>query len=255
MQEPSNSHLPLPSFKIDKNYDILERSTEAVKHFKAERSFLTIVDEDSVNKVKHWLQPEHEQMRIEVNVFTVDGELILVDLYVGWISELHAEVLVVKKDEAFSRVMNQLAQLRSRLQDTNMQLMVEKERLEVTMEENRQLSAPFITLNDDVALVPMFGDLDDKKIRSVEDKLLKQIYEDSADDIIFDFTAVGKISDYGMVGLKNLLQSLSVMGMNVTIAGVDRSVAASFQQFEVQKWNLVFQHSLESALKSMKVTQ
>ncbi|MFB4160342.1 STAS domain-containing protein [Geomicrobium sp. JSM 1781026] len=255
MQERmTNRNLPLPTFKMDKNFEILERSMEAEEMFRLERSFLSLVDVESQEKVREWLRPEHEQVSLEVNMLTSEGELILVDVYVGWESELHAEVLVIKKDEAFSRVLGQLTKLRARLQDTNIELMHEKERLELLAEENRRLSAPFIPLSEEVGLVSMFGMLDREKIQSIEVKLLQEIYEDSADTIIFDFTASGEVTNDGVRALKSMFKSLAIMGCELLIAGVNQEVAKSFKQYEVQKWNISFIHSLERALKSMDVT-
>ncbi|WP_431804341.1 hypothetical protein [Halobacillus andaensis] len=49
----------------------------------------------------------------------------------------------------------------------------EKEKLEEAIEQNNRLSAPFIELTKDTALVPLFGDLTSDKMQAVEDYLLK----------------------------------------------------------------------------------
>src|SRR5690606_18335363 len=135
---------------------------------------------------------------IELNFKGQNGELILCDLHCKQHSDFILNVIAVPKDDRVKKISNQLTSLRTLLNDTNYDLLLEKERTDKLLRRIRELSAPTIQLGDGHLLIPFFGDLNSAKIEAIEDQILKAVYAVHADTVILDLTAMHQISEEGM---------------------------------------------------------
>ncbi|MBA2175716.1 STAS domain-containing protein [Halobacillus locisalis] len=240
---------PLPFFTINKNHSIYSYSKEAKELFGEPKNLLEILDEDSVEKMKEWVTPDIHKASLEVHVKSQQEgvDLLTVDLHVKWDNDLYGEVLLIVKDEKLTKVTRTLDQLRSRLNDTNFELLEEKEKLEEAVEQNNQLSAPFIVLNDQAALIPLFGDITEEKMYSVESQLLQQSQESEVDQLLFDFTAVGEMQRSGVHVLLNVITSLVYMGSEISFIGVQPAQAKQLKEINLPN-EIQFLSSLQMAL-------
>ncbi|MFB4163206.1 STAS domain-containing protein [Alteribacillus sp. JSM 102045] len=211
-------------------------------------SLLEIIEEQSRAKVEQMIHPDVEETSLEINIVTKTGDVLLADLYAGWNSELHGEVLVIKKDQAIMTVTSRLNSLRTRLQETNMEFFKEKERVEEVLAENNRLSAPFIEMTEEVALVPLFGDIDENKMTVMKDHILKSAHLDEMYIILIDFTAMGHIDRKGLTGFKNLFKSLQYMGKEVVVTGIHPKQAQRLHALDIQV-EIKFIQSLQAAVK------
>jgi rsbT co-antagonist protein RsbR len=240
---------PLPFYTINKNYKIQSYSKEAQMIFGEKDNLLDVLDEASVRKVKNWVSPEHPKSHIEVHVKAerADADVLTADLVVKWENDLHAEVMLIVKDERLKKVTHTMNQLRSRLHDTNFELLEEKEKLELAMEQNNKLSAPFIELDQETALIPIFGHLTVEKIYTIEHHLLHVSQQAETDRLLFDFTAVGEFDDEGVKSFLGLMDAISLMGMGIIFIGVRPNQAQQLKKFPISK-NIRFLHSLQMAI-------
>ncbi|SDJ62109.1 STAS domain-containing protein [Salimicrobium halophilum] len=216
----AESAFPLPYLKIDANWNIREYSKEAEELFGLPLNFSEVVDMETKEKAKEWLHPRHEKAKLEMNILKKDDVVFLADAYITWENELFAEVLLVPKDNQVDKVATRLQSIQSELTKTKIELVEEKERAEAVTEQNNRLSAPFISLTEEAALVPLFGDLTHQKIRSIEQHLLDDVRDSEADRILFDFTAVGNIERDGFELLAGLMKALSHMGLEIMVIGL-----------------------------------
>ncbi|GGF32283.1 hypothetical protein GCM10010954_34370 [Halobacillus andaensis] len=240
---------PLPYFKINKNFIVQSFSKEASILCGTPENLLDIVDEESVDKVKKWVSPDLHNSALEIHLKPLNGEVepLTADMYVTWNNDLYAEVIVMVKDEKLTKVTNTLHQLRSRLNETNFELLEEKEKLEEAIEQNNKLSAPFIELTNDTALIPLFGDLTSEKMQTVEDYLLQSSQKEDIDRLLFDFTAVGEMNREGVHVLANMMTSLFYMGTEIIVIGVKPKQAKQLYELDVPL-EVKFLHSLQQAI-------
>lgn len=245
-----NRTFPLPYFTINKNFIIQDYSEEAEKIFGGVENLLHVFDEDSVPKVKKWVVPEVQKLTLETHLkpFGLEKNPITCNLHVNWQNDLYAEVLIILKDDQLIKVTKTMDQLRSRLNDTNFALLEEKEKLEEAIQHGNRLSAPFICLTHDTALVPLFGQITVEKMYAVESQLLQSSHDEEVDRILFDFTAVGEIDQEGTQVLKDIMTSLFYMGVRVVIVGLQPKQVKNFHvlQFPSQ---IKFMNSLQQAIK------
>ncbi|UTR11483.1 STAS domain-containing protein [Evansella sp. LMS18] len=242
------NHLPLSAVVIDRNFKILDSTSEAAALLGKADTFLSAVEEGSRDKVKRWVKPEEEKVTLEANLVTEQGEVIPVELAVGWGNDLYGEIIIFRKDRSIDEVSGQLANLRERLSETNFELLGEKEKLEEALQENNRLSAPYIQITDGVALIPLYGDLNEDKMNVIQNNVLASSKEQSTETLLFDFTAVGSIEASGVRMLKRMFASLCYMGNEVLITGVKPDQAKRLHELDI-KLHIEFIHSLKAAVR------
>ncbi|MCP2033399.1 rsbT co-antagonist protein RsbR [Planomicrobium sp. HSC-17F08] len=245
--------LPLPAFTLDNHLHVVESSAEAFELFGDCRLFTDIVDEESLQKVKTLLSSEVLQPKFELNFTSKKDGLFLADVYGKRSDSGNISLVIVPKDNQMERVANQLTKLRERLRETDYDLFQEKERTLELLQRVRELSAPYIQLDSDRLLVPLFGDLTEEQVLAFMPRLLANIYETQAETVIFDLTAMGKITDEGLQHLEQLLQSLSIMGMSSIFTGVKPEHAKQLHHMQA-KLPMRFLSSLQEVLSANRWT-
>ncbi|MBH0230999.1 STAS domain-containing protein [Halobacillus yeomjeoni] len=240
--------LPLPFYVIDKNYNIVGYSNEAEEELGLANNFLQLLDEESHEKFQKMVRPENIKVTVEINFKKSGGEFQLADLHVLWDSDLHAKVLVHLKGNQLQKVTESLAKLRSRLNESNLQLLEEKEKLEEAVKQNNLLSAPFIELNEETALIPLFGNLTEEKLFAVEDHIVRSAQKEGIDRVFFDFTGVGELKREGITVLNNVISSLFLMGVKVKIIGVKPQQARELKEMPLPS-ELNFMSTLQEAIQ------
>ncbi|WKA53882.1 STAS domain-containing protein [Planococcus shixiaomingii] len=211
---------PLPIFQLNRNLTILASSKQARHIFKESPVFTGLLEEGSRQKAVEFLNPANVAEPIELTFISIDGELLVMDVYCKWESGDIANAIAVPKDRQFARVSKQLTHLRTRLSETNYDLLLEKERTDALLQNVRELSAPCIKLDHQRLLIPLFGLIDLQKMETVMPRILESVYRHDGQTVIFDLTAMDDIDNDGLVQLKALFQSLSIMGITISISGV-----------------------------------
>ncbi|WP_204854986.1 STAS domain-containing protein [Salimicrobium jeotgali] len=242
---------PLPYYEIDAAWNIIAYSQEAEGLFGLPDNLTKIVDEGTYDKAREWVNFHRRKTVIEMNVIKENSDVILADVYITWTDEEKAELLLIPKDSQVDKVAASLKTLQSELLKTKTELIEEKERAEQVIEQNNKLSAPFISLNKETALVPLFGDLSYDKIMSVEHNLLEAVRESEAEELLFDFTAVGNIEREGFNYLASVLKALSHIGVELFVIGLKPGHVPN-----IFKWSLPegvrFRQSLEQVISSKR---
>jgi rsbT co-antagonist protein RsbR len=224
---------PLPIFRLNQDLMILESSRQARIMFSESPVFTGLLDEESRQKAVEFLNPERPAAQIELNFLSAEGELLLMDVHCNWKKGEIANVIAVPKDRHFNRVAEQLAHLRKRLHETNYDLLLEKERSDELLQNVRELSAPCIQLDKRRLLIPLFGNIDQQKMDIIVPRILDNVYRHDAETVIFELTAMDDICQSGLNQLHALFQSLSVMGITVSITGVHPRHAKRLHELDI----------------------
>ncbi|QTD42945.1 STAS domain-containing protein [Sporosarcina sp. Te-1] len=246
--------LAIPIFAINTDLEILKSNDTAKSVLAGAQTILDVIEEESRPKAVMNLLRFETIKALEINALSSSGNILLADLYVAWSEENIGEVLIVEKDKAVQKVSEQLNSLRSRLNDTNFELLEAKETAEELLHENIKLSSPFIEVTDTIALIPIYGGLDKTKTELIASTLSRRAYLSEVETLILDFTAVGHIEQSGLQGLESLLKVLQLLGFSVVIAGLHPQ--------HVQEWNdmnftldIRFMKSLKSAMENLLAVQ
>ncbi|MFP7495100.1 STAS domain-containing protein [Terribacillus saccharophilus] len=215
----SGKFLPLPYFLLDEELTILDHSRPASDIFLIGDNFITLVDEENRQKVSHYIQPDVSEIDIELNMKTKHDPLAVFHISVKWEGK-KAHVLCVEKTKEVDTLSSQLTKLRSRLSETDFELLEKKEELEDAIARIHKLSGPFIPLYAEAGLVPLFGDLQADTLQVIEENILYRIEEGEYEQVFFDFHAVGNITDEGKRQLGQLFETIQLMGTKTVIVGL-----------------------------------
>lgn len=238
---------PLPIFRLTRDLTILESSKKARFLFSVSPVFTCILDEGSRQKAVEFLNPVYVDQQLELTFLAADGDLLLMDVHCKWEDNNIANVIAIPKDRHFQRVSDQLSHLRTRLNETNYDLLLEKERTEELLQNVRELSAPCIKLDKLRLLIPLFGRIDQQKMDTVIPRILESVYQHDAQIVIFDLTAMEDIDHSGMEQLNAMVQSLSIMGISISITGVHPTHAKRMHDLDTTL-HASFSASLQDAL-------
>lgn len=218
----SGKFLPLPYFLLDEELTILDYSRSASDIFLIGDNFITLVDEENRQKVSQYIQPDFSEIEMELNMKTKHDPLAVFGISVKWEGN-KVHILCVEKTKEVDTLSDQLIMLRSRLSETDFELLEKKEELEEAIARINKLSGPFIPLYAEAGLVPLFGDLQADKLQVIEENILYRIEEGDYEQVFFDFHAVGYITDDGKKQLGQLFETIQLMGTKTVIVGLSPS--------------------------------
>lgn len=243
--------LPVPYIKVSSDLQIVTYSKEAQSIFQLSDSLSSIVDQENIAKLKNFMYAsEMETIKpIEISLITKDRPLELFDIYVSWDHYLNGHLVCIKKEQNNKFLEEMVYNLQSRLSSTDFELFEKKEELEQAFLEIDQLSGPFILLSDQVALIPMFGDITTRKINAIKENTLKSAYKHDLDAMLFDFTGVGSITLEGLQQMESLFTTLAYMGgIESVIVGVKPEHAIQMNAFHTES-KFSFLSTLQEAMK------
>ncbi|MDV2883692.1 STAS domain-containing protein [Alkalihalophilus pseudofirmus] len=220
-------HIILPYFQIDPQYEVLAQSDEAINVFGACENVLLLIDEESKNKFKHHVSPAAKRQELEIVVRTKDLPFVLFDCHIKW-EEGVGHLIFIKKLEKIQHLEQLVFDHKKRLSTTNFELLDNKEKVEVTIQDIHQLSAPMIRITHYAGLILFFGDMTQTLIEANECKLLTKAYEKEFEVMLIDFSGIGTLSTEGVTALIKMIQQFEVMGLTVTIIGVKPEHAIYF---------------------------
>ncbi len=88
-----------------------------------------------------------------------------------------------------------------------------------------QISMPFIPINDRVAVMPLIGDMDGRRVARIRDTLVQRLSECKASTAILDLTGIGSLDATGAVELLRTVQSARLLGTELILTGVRSTIA------------------------------
>ncbi|MGM7703609.1 STAS domain-containing protein [Pseudalkalibacillus sp. Hm43] len=244
-------NLPIPYFQISKDYEIRTRSHLAEKLFPNVDGFLELVDGDSMEKAQKYLQFKSDDTEFELVMKTFQNPFSLFEIRMSWNTDSTCEIICLEKNSHNEKLSRQIDRLRSRLQNTNFELLDKKNELESALHRINELSGPFISLTDDAALIPLFGDLTDEKMELITQNILDNAHRRNQERLYFDFTGVGDITKKGFKELQQLFKTLWYMGqIEAIIIGITPQQAVVLNHLDTE-YHLRFVSTLKDAISDL----
>ncbi|MCA0352802.1 MAG: STAS domain-containing protein [Chloroflexi bacterium] len=92
-------------------------------------------------------------------------------------------------------------------------------------EQIADLEVPITELAHDVIYAPIVGHLDDQRIDTFREALLKRVHEQRARAVVLDVTSIAHIDTYGCGLLTQTIQTVKLLGTQVILCGISASMA------------------------------
>ncbi|MBT2690208.1 STAS domain-containing protein [Bacillus sp. ISL-47] len=125
-----------------------------------------------------------------------------------------------------------------------------QKRLEAQQDLIRELSSPVISLTQDIALLPLVGDIDTARAKSMLENTLQQCNKLGVNQLFMDLSGVVMIDTMVAHQLFQLIEALSLIGVKTTISGLRPEIAQTAVQLGLSFDHVSIKSTLSSSIKS-----
>ncbi|WP_146159153.1 STAS domain-containing protein [Alkalicoccus saliphilus] len=238
---------PLPLVKINAEGEIKAWTREASSLFPEASLLMELIEEGSREKFNNILMQQQIVRGAEINIYSRDGGAVLCSIFASPVEE-GWEVAFAPLSDSYHKVSSRLLTLQTRLSETNFELYEKSEKLQHVVKRSDKLSGPFIELTENMALIPLFGDLTVEKLTAIEEQALQGSYYSQPERILIDFTGVGTVDEEGVQKFSGLVLVFQQMGIKIVLIGLHpshaRVLAPVRSELEVE-----FDHSAKTAVE------
>lgn len=237
--------LPFPALRVNRLLEISEMSDTAYELFGPVADFGSIVDVGSQDKTIRLIN-ETVLQPIELVLKTKKRQMELFAVSIYWHGN-DGLMQCFKIGNKLESIMKMVQQHQERLARVDFELLEQKEMAERHLNHIIELSAPLIPLSDDVALVPLFGNLDAELIETNSSRLTAQLYEHDFKEIVFDLNGIDQIHEMASPYFHAFLETIHLMGIHTNIVGVKPQHARLLKDHQYP--DTAFLISLKNALE------
>ncbi|QKS70149.1 PAS domain-containing protein [Paenalkalicoccus suaedae] len=127
----------------------------------------------------------------------------------------------------------------------------QQEKLDSYYQEIELLSTPLVPITDDVSILPIIGNIDERRMNVVIERILPQIEKSEIDILIVDLSSFADIDEAATVGIFQLKDLLKLKGVTMLIAGVTPKVAMKARGLDIDLSSLRSYGSVKQALEAI----
>ena len=106
----------------------------------------------------------------------------------------------------------------------------DKEQLAITQQMVLELSVPVVPINDDIAVLPLVGSMNEERSRVLHERALNEASRLKIKHLIIDLSGVQIIDTFVAQQLFRLLDSLALLGVKGTVSGISPIIAQTLVQ-------------------------
>ncbi|AVD54675.1 RsbT co-antagonist protein RsbRB (plasmid) [Priestia filamentosa] len=130
-----------------------------------------------------------------------------------------------------------------------------EERLAAQKEMIYELSSPVISLSEDLALLPLVGDIDTDRAQKVMENTLQQCSSQQVKHLLIDLSGVLIIDTMVAHQLFQLIKALKLIGVTCTLSGIRPEIAQTAIQIGIDFDDLSVVSSIHQALAQRHLLQ
>jgi anti-anti-sigma regulatory factor len=112
----------------------------------------------------------------------------------------------------------------------------------------QELSTPLLAIAEGVLLLPLIGELDERRMTQVQTRLLASIRQTRARVVVIDVTGMGKLSGHAGQQLERSALAARLVGAQVIISGLSREACVTMVSHGVQLSGIATYSTLQDAL-------
>ncbi|WP_050616347.1 STAS domain-containing protein [Bacillus testis] len=114
--------------------------------------------------------------------------------------------------------------------------------------EIQHLSAPFVPITKGVAVLPIIGEMDDKRVESIIALALSKSQELELDYLIIDLSGISQIHTQTSDSLLKMVSLLQLIGVEPLLTGIHPSMALDAVKEDIHLGDILIEANLEQAL-------
>lgn len=128
-----------------------------------------------------------------------------------------------------------------------------QKRLQTQQELIMKLSSPVISLNYDVAILPLVGEIDFTRAKFMLESTLEQCAKLGVNKLLLDLSGVAKMDTIVAHQLFQLVEALSLIGVKTTLSGVRPEIAQTAVKLGLTLDNVSIKSTLFKAINSINL--
>ncbi|MFC7370292.1 STAS domain-containing protein [Fictibacillus iocasae] len=126
-------------------------------------------------------------------------------------------------------------------------------KLEAQQELIQELSAPIIPITDSIAVLPLVGDIDTKRAKTIIEVIPAQCMKQQITHLSIDLSGVPVVDTMVANQLFHLIQTLELLGVTSMISGINPAFAIASVQLGINFDNVETHATLKNALEKMGI--
>lgn len=124
----------------------------------------------------------------------------------------------------------------------------DQEQLAFSQQMVVELSVPVVSINDDIAILPLIGSMNAERSRVLQERALTEASRLQIKHLIIDLSGVQTIDTFEAQQLFSLLDALSLLGVKGTVSGISPTIAQTLVQLGLDFGKVGSYSSLNRAL-------
>ncbi|MED4229517.1 STAS domain-containing protein [Neobacillus cucumis] len=128
-----------------------------------------------------------------------------------------------------------------------------QQKLSAQQELIQELSSPVISLNNEIALLPLVGDIDSRRAKLMLENTLNQCANHGVNFLVIDLSGVPMIDTMVAQQIFQLIKGLRLMGVAATLSGVRAEIAQTAVQLGLEFNGVSTYSTLRQALDSLAI--
>lgn len=130
-----------------------------------------------------------------------------------------------------------------------------QEKLDVARKEFFELSAPVVPIANNVAILPLVGDLEIDRAQYILEKTLTSANNLRISTLVIDLSGVVKVDSMVAEQVIKIVQALNMVGVKAILTGIRSEIAITLSQLGVDTRSLVIGGSLKQTLEKLEFTK
>ncbi|TFE02102.1 STAS domain-containing protein [Jeotgalibacillus salarius] len=116
-----------------------------------------------------------------------------------------------------------------------------------------EYSVPVVGLNDDVAILPLIGELDDDRARVLKEVALHKCLELRNSTLILDLSGVPTVDTMVANELSQVIDSLKLIGVKTILTGLRPEIAQAVVEIGIKFEGMTIRKNLKMAIEGLKI--
>lgn len=129
-----------------------------------------------------------------------------------------------------------------------------QKRLKAQQELIIELSSPIISLNEDIALLPLVGDIDTARAKFMLEHTLEQCAELGVNRLFLDLSGVAIIDTMVAHQLFQLISALKLIGVETILSGLRPEIAQTAVQLGLPFENITIRSTLSHVIRNINIS-
>ncbi|MFP7285872.1 STAS domain-containing protein [Shouchella clausii] len=166
-----------------------------------------------------------------------------------YIETHHPEMSIKKYNETIQLILRSFKKIMIAFSVRNQEL--SEELLQAQKDMITELSSPVIHLNEQIALLPLIGEIDTHRAKVIFDQTLEQCVNTRVDSLLIDLSGVPVIDTMVANQIFSLIDGLKLIGTKASLSGIRPEIAQTAIQLGIDFTHIRIYSSISAALEKL----